>query len=397
MRPHSRDALATSSSDPRNGFRTLLSAAKFRRGSMRSVLALTAARSVAACGVITLIASIAGCSKHEPSTAGSEYSGRSGESVKMRTLTLGAYTTPREAYGKAILPAFREYWRNKTGEELRVNESYLGSGAQSRAILAGFEADVATLSLEPDIEKIAKAGLITHDWKKDARGGMVTRSIVVIGVRPGNPKNIHSWLDLARPDVNVLTPNVKTSGGAMWNVLALVGAAQRGKIDGVSSAEKFLGSVIARVGIMDKGARESMITFESGAGDAIVTYENELLVARDEGQKYEAVVPGSTIRIDNPIAVVDTYATKHGNLECAREFVAFALRPESQEIFAHYGLRPVDDDVAKKVFAQSHGNFATPADLFTIEDLGGWSKVETDVFAKGGLYDRAAAGAAAAK
>jgi sulfate transport system substrate-binding protein len=112
--------------------------------------------------------------------------------VRVRTLTLGAFTTPREAYGKALLPAFRTLWRQKTGEELRFEESYLGSVAQARAIIAGFEADVAALSLEPDVQKIVAAGLIKHDWKKALRGGMVTRSIVVIGVRPGNPKNIHS-------------------------------------------------------------------------------------------------------------------------------------------------------------------------------------------------------------
>src|ERR671926_1082596 len=149
-----------------------------------------------------------------------------------RTLTLGAYTTPREVYGRRIIPAFAKHWNERTGQEVKFQESYLGSGAQARAIVGGFEADVAALSLEPDIEQITKAKLITHDWKAAANGGMVSRSVVVIAVRPGNPKNIHGWDDLRRPGINVLTPNPRTSGGAMWNIAAIYGAALRGGTSG---------------------------------------------------------------------------------------------------------------------------------------------------------------------
>lgn len=147
------------------------------------------------------------------------------------TLTFGAYTTPREVYGKAIVPTFIAAYSQQTGRPFAVEESYLGSGARARAIVEGFEADIAALSLEPDIAILEKAGLITRDWKaRGNHGGMVTRSIVVIGVREGNPHGIADWADLAQPGIEVLTPNVRTSGGAMWNVAAIYGAALRGQV-----------------------------------------------------------------------------------------------------------------------------------------------------------------------
>lgn len=314
--------------------------------------------------------------------------------LKSRTLTLAAYTTPREAYGKAILPAFAKHWKEKTGEEVRFEESYQGSGAQARAVKEGFEADVVALSLDPDVAVLEEAGLITHDWRTKGSGGMVTRSIAVIAVRPGNPKNIQDWTDLARPDVEVLTPNVRTSGGAMWNVLAIWGAASRGHA-GVSAGDaagaiKLLGGVLGRVSVMDKGARESIVNFEKGVGDAAITYENEVLVSKKEGKAMDYVVPPSTILIENPVAVVDAYAKKNGNEDIAAAFVDFCLTPEAQKAYAEYGLRPVD---ANAVPAE----LPTPADLFTIQDLGGWSKLKADIFAEGGVYDQAQAKGAAGK
>ena len=154
--------------------------------------------------------------------------GRSASEGGTVTLILGAYTTPREAYGKAIIPAFQKYWKEKTGQTVKFQESYTASGAQSRAIIGGFEADIAALSLEGDIDKIAEAGLITHDWKAKPNKGMVSTSIVVIAVRAGNPKGIKDWSDLTQPGLNVLTPDPKTSGGAQWNINAMYGAALRG-------------------------------------------------------------------------------------------------------------------------------------------------------------------------
>ncbi len=314
--------------------------------------------------------------------------------AKVRTLTLAAYTTPREAYGEAILPAFAAYWKGKTGEELKFEASYQGSGAQARAVKEGLEADVVALSLDPDVAVLEQAGLITHDWRAAGQSGMVTQSLAVIAVRPGNPKGIQDWPDLAKADVSVLTPNVRTSGGAMWNVLAIWGAATRGfagnKAGDGSGAEKLLGGVLKRVAVMDKGARESIVNFEKGVGDAAITYENEVLVAKKEGQAMDYVVPPSTILIENPIAVVDTYAKKNGNEELAREFVAFCQGPEAQQAYARYGLRPVDASFVP-------ADLPKPNDLFTIRDLGGWDKVKAEVFGAGGVYDRAAGDGSASK
>jgi sulfate transport system substrate-binding protein len=325
----------------------------------------------------------------DPATAGGGQAGaESGDrkAPRTRVLTLAAYTTPREVYGTKIIPAFKEQWKRETGDLLEVRESYLGSGAQSRAVIAGFEADVVALSLEPDVRRIVEAGLIEHDWKAGPHKGMVSRSVVVLGVRAGNPLGIRDWNDLTRKDLEVLTPNVKTSGGAMWNIAAVFGAAMRGKTPAAASdpaaAEELLSRVLANVTIMDQGARESMLTFENGVGDVIITYENEMRVASKMGRKAEYVIPSSTILIENPVAVVDEYADAHGVRDVAQAFVEFLGRPETQAWCVEYGLRPVDESVPVD-------GYPPLADVFTIDDLGGWDKVTPDLFGPGGLYDRA--------
>jgi sulfate/thiosulfate-binding protein len=304
------------------------------------------------------------------------------------TLTVGGYTTPREAYA-VILPAFRDSWAKPRNQELTFKESYLGSGAQARAIVGGFEADIAALSLEPDIEVVKKAGLINHDWKTGPYAGVVSRSVVVIGVREGNPKNIKDWDDLAKPGVSVLTPNVRTSGGARWNIAAIWGAALRGKTSAKANdpeaAAKLLGAVLHNVQNMDPGARESLLQFERGVGDAIITYENEILVGRQKGQKYDYVVPRSTILIENPVALVDRYVDKHGAREVAQAFVEFLTTPAAQQIYAKHGLRPVVEEVAKANAA----SYPTPEDLFTIRDIGDWAGTQKSVFDVGAGYDTA--------
>jgi len=305
------------------------------------------------------------------------------------TLILGGYTTPREAYGKAVIPAFQRHWKEKTGQEVEFQESYQGSGAQSRAIIGGFEADIAALSLEGDIDKIADAGLITHDWKAKPNRAMVSTSIVVVAVRAGNPKGIQDWSDLTRAGLNVLTPDPKTSGGAQWNINAIYGAALRGfagvaKEDKVA-AQEFLKSVLKNVSIMDKGARESITTFEKGVGDAAITYENEVLVARKSGQNYEYIVPQSTILIENPVALIDSYVDKHGVREVAEDFVSFLWTQEAQRAFAEYGLRPV---VPTAVSADLLTQFPAVRDLWKVDFLGGWKKVGDEIYGPQGVYSK---------
>ncbi len=302
------------------------------------------------------------------------------------TLTLGAYTTPREAYGKAIIPAFQQFWKQKTGQDVEFQTSYQGSGAQSRAIISGFEADVAALSLAEDVEKIVEAGLITHDWKSGANRGIVSTSVVVVAVRSGNPLKIRDWTDLTRSGVEILSPDPRTSGGAMWNICAVYGAALRGKTgaqkDDRQAAAGFLEAVLRNVSVMDKGARESITNFEKGIGDVAVTYENEVLVGRKSGQRYDYVIPPSTILIENPAAVIDKYADKHGVQDAAKAFVDFLSSAEAQKAFAEHGLRPVHHEVA----AELASRFPPVEDLWTIEYLGGWKQVMREIFSQNGVY-----------
>ncbi|MFN8570211.1 MAG: sulfate ABC transporter substrate-binding protein [Kouleothrix sp.] len=328
---------------------------------------------------------LAACGATPPTGASS--TGPSGTA----TIILGAYTTPREAYAK-LIPIFKDQWKQQTGQELTFQESYQGSGAQSRAIVEGFEADIAALSLEADIDRIAKAGLITHDWKAGQYHGMVSSSVVAFAVRKGNPKGIRDWADLAKPGVQILTPNPKTSGGAQWNILALYGAAKRGFVQGVpkdddAAATNFLKAVLKNVVVMDKGARESITNFEQGVGDVAITYENEVLVGRQNGQDYELVIPRSTILIENPLALIDSYADKHGSRKVAEAFIAFLLTREAQGIFSDYGLRSVDPAVAQAAGAK----YAPVDDLFTIEQFGGWSQATPAYFGDAGVYTRAIA------
>jgi sulfate transport system substrate-binding protein len=325
-----------------------------------------------------------------PTACGREAPSERGTSNESRdTLVLGAYTAPREAYRDAILPAFQKLWREKTGRTVVFQESYQGSGAQARAITEGFEADVAALSLEADVDRIAKAGLITRDWRQSPHAGIVSTSIVVLAVRQGNPKGIHDWADLARPGLVVLTPDPKTSGGAQWNVNAMYGAALRGFVQGVpqedpAAARDFLARVFRNISIMDKGARESMTTFEKGVGDVAVTYEDEVLVGRKAGQTYEYVIPRSTILIENPVAVVDQYATKHGVRAVADAFVKFLWTPEVQRAFAAYGFRPVDPEVA----SSAEPAFPPVQDLWRIDYLGGWGRVSEELYGRDGVFTR---------
>lgn len=335
------------------------------------------------CGL--LAGGLVACTAGSQANAGDPQAG-GGQTV---TLTLAAYTTPREAY-RELIPVFQQQWREQTGQEVVFEESYLASGAQSRAIVEGFEAHIAALSLEADITRIERAGLITHDWWDKPYNGMVSTSIVSFAVRQGNPLGIQDWADLAQPDVNVLTPNPKTSGGAMWNILALYGAAKRGLVEGVAkdndaAAQEFLIAVLKNVSVMDKGARESITNFEQGVGDIAITYENEVLVGQHSGQNYELVIPRSTILIENPVALIDVNVDKHNNRQVAEAFIDFLFSQEAQEIFAKHGLRSTNETVAQATASQ----YPPVEDLFTIEYFGGWESVTPVMFGDAGIFNRA--------
>lgn len=310
----------------------------------------------------------------------------SGGTVK---LILGAYSAPREVYAR-LIPLFAAQWKARTGQTVTFEQSYLGSGAQSRAIVNGFPADIAALALAPDVDAIAKAGLITHDWTATPTEGMVSDSIVAFAVRKGNPKGIRDWADLARPGIQVLTPNPKTSGGAQWNILALYGAALRGEVSGVAKGDPaaalaFLKAVLKNVKVMDKDARTSITTFEKGVGDVAITYESEVFTAQAAGKDDQLVIPTSTILIQTPVAVVDADVIRHGNRAAAEAFVAFLTSSQAQQIFADAGFRPVDASVAQA----SAGKYASVTDQFTVDYFGGWKRIASAIFGTSGVYAQA--------
>jgi sulfate transport system substrate-binding protein len=312
-------------------------------------------------------------------------------------LVLAIYSVPKEAFEKRIIPAFHAHWKQRTGREVRIRSSYGASGAQARAVLGGFEADVAVLSVEGDLDQLVKSGLIAHDWRKQPHGGMVTTSLVVFGVRKGNPKGIKTWADLAKPGVEVLYPNPKTSGGAMWDILAIYGAglarARDGKVpQPEAAAADLLKAIQKNVRVMDKSGRESVTTFERGVGDVIVTYENELLPRIRAGRPYELIVPAETVLIENPAAVVDRHADRHGVRAVAEAFVAFLHGPDAQRAFLDLGFRPVTQPEGAAVKP-----LPLPPGLFRVADLGGWDKASALLFGPQGVWTKAVADLAMGK
>jgi sulfate/thiosulfate transport system substrate-binding protein len=281
------------------------------------------------------------------------------------TLTLVAYSTPREAY-EEIIPLFQA---TDAGAGVQFDQSYGASGDQSRAVEAGLPADVVALSLEPDVTRLIEPGLVAEDWNAGEHKGMVTDSVVALAVRPGNPKGIAGWDDLLRDDVQTLTPNPLTSGGARWNVMAAWGAQlEQGKTE--DEAREYLRGLFQRVPVQDKSARESLQTFIGGVGDVLLGYENEFLLAQANGEELEFVVPEQTILIENPVAVVATSA----NPDKARQFVEFLYTPEAQRVYGEKGYRPVVEEVLAEF------DYPVPAGLFTIEEFGGWADVVATFF-----------------
>lgn len=321
------------------------------------------------------------------------------------TITLAAYTTPREAYAE-IIPLFQAYWLEQTGQEVTFQESYLGSGAQSRAVEGGFEADLVALALANDVTRLVNAGLITHDWTANDYAGMVHTSIVSLVTRAGNPLGITDWVDLTKPDVEIVTPDAATSGGARWNIMAAYGAAFRGHVEGYEAsdagARQLLHDIFRNVSVMDAGARESVVTFENGIGDVAITYENEFYAAQIAGEDFEIVRPSSTILIENPVALVDTYVDAHGTREVTEAFIQFLYTPEVQAIFAANGFRPPVFKAASEATPESGATeearaywaegaidlerFPAVEDLFTIDDFGGWGEVTPTWFGDDGIY-----------
>jgi sulfate/thiosulfate-binding protein len=293
----------------------------------------------------------------------SDASGGSASGAGSTKLALAAYSTPREAYAE-LIPAFA---KTPQGSGVSISQSYGASGEQSRAVESGLPADVVAFSLAPDVTRLVEAGIVAEDWASDDHDGMVTDSVVVFAVRKGNPKNIETWDDLLRDDVDVITPNPFTSGGARWNVMAAYGAQlKQGKSK--DEAVQYLRDLFANVSVQDKSARESLQTFSSGKGDVLIAYENEAITAQQAGQPLDYTIPDQTILIENPVAV-----TKDAP-EQAQAFVDYLRTPEAQKVFAEKGYRSILPDVLDEE------TYPTPQTLFTIADLGGWDQVSSEFF-----------------
>lgn len=282
------------------------------------------------------------------------------------TLTLVAYSTPREAY-EEIIPLFQA---TPEGANVQFETSFAASTEQSRAVESGLPADIIALSLEPDVTRLIDLGLVAEDWNDDEFRGMVSDSVVVFIVRPGNPKGIATWDDLLADGVEVITPNALTSGGARWNIMAAWGAqTAQGKTE--EEANAYLRQLFTHVPVQDKSARESLATFAGGKGDVLLGYENEVITAQQKGEPLEYVVPAQTILIENPAAVV----TESANPEKAAAFIDFVRTPEAQHVFGSKGYRPILPEVLAEF-----PDFVTPEALFTIDELGGWADVTTKFF-----------------
>ena len=318
-------------------------------------------------GAVALMAAACG------SSSGSADAASGGDAVQ---LSLVAYSTPQAAYTQLI----KGFQATPAGKGVTFKQSYGASGDQSRAVAAGLKADVVAFSLETDVTRLVKAGLVDASWKSGPTKGIVTDSVVVIGTRKGNPKNLRTWADLTKPGVEVLTPNPFTSGGARWNVLAAYGAASTvGKDDAKGLA--YLNTLFHNVPVQDDSGRKSLQTFTQGKGDAFLSYENEAIFAQKNGQPVDYTIPDSTLLIENPGAVLKDANPK------AKSYLDFVLSPAGQEEFAKKGFRPVTDGVSVGSVqgANDPANpFPTPPGLFTIEqDLGGWKAVNAKFFEEG--------------
>lgn len=300
-------------------------------------------------------------------------------------LSLVSYSVTQAAY-EQIIPKFVKKWQQEHNQNVIFQQSYGGSGSQTRAVIDGVrEADIVHLSLALDTYKIQQAGLIQPGWeRKSPKGGILTRSVVAIITRPGNPKGIKSWADLAKEDLNIITPNPKTSGVAIWNFLALWGSVTQVGGD-EAKAQEFVTKVYKNIPVLPSNAREaSDLFFKQGKGDVLLNYENEVILSEQNGDKMPYTIPQVNISIDNPIAIVDKNVDKHGTREVAQAFVDFLYTTEAQQEFAKLGYRPVEPSLAEEM-AKKYPQLQT---LFTAQDLGGWDNIQKRFFANGAIFDK---------
>lgn len=304
------------------------------------------------------------------------------------TLLNVSYDPTRELY-KEINAAFIKDWQARnTKDTLTIQQSHGGSGKQARSVIDGLSADVVTLALAYDIDEISqKAKLLPANWQSRLpHNSSPYTSTIVFLVRKGNPKQIKDWGDLAKPGVQVITPNPKTSGGARWNHLAAWGWALKQPGATEQKAKDYLRALYKNVPVLDTGARGSTMTFtERGIGDVLLAWENEAILAKKElgPEKFDIVVPSLSILAEPPVAIIDKNVDKKGTRQLVTDYLKFLYTPQAQALIAQNYYRPIDPQVATQ-----YRNTFPQVKLFSIADLGGWAKNQTAHFSDGGVFDQ---------
>jgi sulfate/thiosulfate transport system substrate-binding protein len=310
-----------------------------------------------------------------------------GASAKTIELLNVSYDPTRELYVD-YNAAFVKYWKAKTGDDVVIKQSHGGSGAQARSVIDGLQADVVTLALAADIDSLHVHGdLIPADWQSRLpQNSTPYTSTIVLLVRKGNPKNIKDWDDIVRPDVSVIVPNPKTSGGARWAYLAAWGYAER-KYGSKDKAREFITALYKNVPVLDSGARGSTITFaQKEIGDVLLAWENEAFLAEKEfgDGKFETVIPSSSILAEPPVAVVDKVVERKGTAEVAKAYLDYLYSDEGQDIAGRNHYRPRNPAIAAK-----YADVFPKLDLFTVDEVfGGWTLAQKTHFADGGVFDQ---------
>jgi len=303
------------------------------------------------------------------------------------TLLNVSYDPTRELYVE-YNKAFANYWKQKSGQVVRISQSHGGSGKQARSVIDGLQADVVTLGLAGDVDALVTKGkLLAADWEDrlPEHSAPYTSTIVFL-VRKGNPKGINDWSDLARPGIAVVTPNPRTSGGARWNYLAGWSWALKQPGGSEATAQDFLRKVYRNTPVLDTGARAALTTFaQRGVGDVLISWENEAYLAMKEfgAGRFQVVIPTVSILAEPSVAVVDKVVLRHGTKAIAEEYLKYLYSREGQEIAARNFFRPRDPQVAAR-----YANQFPEVTMTTIRDFGGWAKVQETHFVEGGVFDR---------
>ena len=298
----------------------------------------------------------------------------------------GSYDPTRELY-ESYNEIFKEHWKEKTGQDVDVIQSHGGSGKQALEVINGLQADVVTLALDYDIDAIENAGMIQSGWKEELPDDSAPyTSTIVFLVRKGNPKNIQDWDDLIRDDVDVITPNPKTSGGARWNYLAAWAYAQKIYNNDEEKMEAFIKKLYQNVLVLDSGARSATTSFvENGQGDVLIAWENEaFLSVKDDPDEFEIIAPSISVLAQPSVTVVDEVAENRGTEEVSREYLNYLYSDDAQRIAAENYYRPVNQEILEEY----SDVFDLNMELKTIDDFGGWQEVQRKHFADGGVFDR---------